>query len=252
MTDGLAVAIRRAYEGSADSWAEGPSLVYRRLATALVDASPEPFPERPCLDLGAGTGVASEVLEAAGARPVGVDLAEAMVRHPREDRPPGVVGDALCLPFRDGVFDAVAVAFSLNHLPDPVAGLRECRRVVSRAGAVLASTFPSTADHPAKAAVERVLEDFGYRRPPWYEEFKSPLAHSVCAGQRWCRMSPTADFYRTSTGGARAANCEHGLSRPAPSGFEPLVGVMRALRGARNRPVDARCGADRLRLPSVR
>lgn len=104
-------------------------------------------------------------------------LAEALVRHHRTKRPPGTVGDALRLPFRGGAFDAVVAAFSLNHLPDPGAGLRECGRVVRAGGAVLASTFPVDADHPAKEAVESALLRFGYRRPPWYDEFKRDMAH---------------------------------------------------------------------------
>ncbi len=176
MSDSLVHEVKDAYEGAADAWAEGPSLVYRRMAEALVDASPVSLTGQLVLDLGAGTGVASAILVGVGARPVGFDVAEAMVRHQRGARPPGSVGDALALPFRAGGFDAVVAAFSLNHLADPTAGLAECRRVTRSRGLVLASTFPTDADHPAKAAVEDVLERFGYRRPRWYQEFKKRSA----------------------------------------------------------------------------
>lgn len=172
----LVAEIRAAYGNSADEWAAGPAEVYRRLAGALVGSAPEPLAGRRVLDLGAGTGVASEVLTRLGARPLGVDLAVEMLAHRREQRPPGTAGDAQALPFRDGAFDAVVAAFSLNHVPSLRAALAECRRVTRSGGLVLASTFPSGDEHPAKAVVEGVLEHYGYRRPGWYETFKSDIA----------------------------------------------------------------------------
>ena len=173
---GLVGEIRSAYEGSAEGWATGPAAVYRQLADALIAAAPTSLAGRSALDLGAGTGVASEALADAGARPVGFDLALAMLRHRQAQRPPAVAGDARALPFRDEAFDAVAAAFSLNHVPDPMRALAECRRVMRPGGVVLASTFPSDAEHPAKAGVESVLEQFGYQRPAWYQAFKDRVA----------------------------------------------------------------------------
>jgi SAM-dependent methyltransferase len=99
-----------------------------------------------------------------------------MIRHRRAERPPAVVGDALALPFRTDAFDAAVSAFSLNHLPDPRAGLAECRRVTRPGGTLLAATFPADGGHPAKAAVEAVLAGFGYRRPRWYVDFQERTA----------------------------------------------------------------------------
>lgn len=150
--------------------------MYRPLAAALVETAPSSLRGQCVLDLGAGTGVASDALAAVGARPVAVDLALAMLCHRQSRRPPGVVGDAQALPFRDGAFDAVVAAFSLNHVPDPEVALSECRRVTKPGGLVLASTFPNDADHPAKAVVESVLAEFGYERPGWYHRFKDHIA----------------------------------------------------------------------------
>ncbi len=172
----LVAEIRDAYEDGAEWWASGPALLYHRLAAALVAAGPSRLAGRRVLDLGAGTGVASDVLSAAGARPVAIDLAHSMLAHRKHDRPPGVVGDAAALPFHDSTFDAVVAAFSLNHAPDPGAVLAQCRRVTRSGGWILASTFPSGADHPAKAVVETTLEQFGYRRPGWYATFKADIA----------------------------------------------------------------------------
>ncbi len=188
----LVADIRSAYQGAAEGWATGPAALYRRLADALVRAGSQDLAGHRVLDLGAGTGVASEVLTAAGARPVGFDLAHAMLTHQQAQRPPGVVGDAAALPFSGGAFDAVVAAFCLNHVPDPAGALDECRRVTRADGLVLASTFPSGADHPAKAAVESVLEQFGYRRPDWYATFKARIADRTGASDALVDAAVTA------------------------------------------------------------
>lgn len=172
----LVAGIRTAYAGGVDAWAAGPAVVYQRLADALVAAAGRPLAGRYVLDLGAGTGVASEVLSQAGARPVALDLAVEMLAHRNAERPPSVAGDARALPFRDSAFDVVVAAFSLNHVPDLEVALAEARRVIRPGGLLLASTFPSGADHPAKATVEATLEEFGYRRPGWYATFKDRIA----------------------------------------------------------------------------
>jgi SAM-dependent methyltransferase len=46
------------------------------------------------------------------------------------------------LPFADGSFDLVVHSDTLEHVPDPGLGLRECRRVLDRGGA-LAFTVPT-------------------------------------------------------------------------------------------------------------
>ncbi len=174
--DDLTREIRAAYGRAADGWASGPATVYRHLALALVAAAGMPLTGRRVLDLGAGTGVASEVLSDLDARPTAVDLTVEMLRHRRQHRPPAVAGNAQALPFRDAAFDAVVAACCLNHVPDLTRALRECRRVTDSAGLVLASSFPNGADHPAKAVVEEVLTRFGYQRPDWYAAFKARIA----------------------------------------------------------------------------
>lgn len=170
--DVLVAEIREAYATSVDGWTTGPEAIYRRLADALVGLAPDELAGGRVLDLGAGTGVASRRLVEVGAEPVGLDLAVEMLQHRRASRPPGVAADAQLLPFRSGAFDAIVAAFSLNHVPGLARTLRGCRRVLRSDGLLLASTFPSDDDHPAKALVEGVLGRYGYQRPAWYGTFK--------------------------------------------------------------------------------
>jgi hypothetical protein len=67
----------------------------------------------------------------------------------------------------------VLAPFSLNHLDDPAAGVREAGRV---GDLLVASTYAADDDHPAKAAVETALSEVGWERPPWYLVVKTAMA----------------------------------------------------------------------------
>ena len=161
----LAAELRADYDAAAGDWADGPGSMYAPLARSLVAAAPLPLAGRLVLDLGAGTGVASQAALAAGARRVvGADLSEGMLRRGRGGTP--VLADAVALPFRGGCFDLVLAAFCLNHLDRVEDGLAEAHRV---GAAIAASTFAPGWTHPAKDAVDGALRSFGYQPPDWYE-----------------------------------------------------------------------------------
>lgn len=99
------------------------------------------------LDVCAGTGDLTVALAQTGARVVGADfcvpmLERALPKGAAATKPLGYVGgDTMALPFADGVFDAVTVAFGIRNVADPVAGLREMFRVVKPGGRVLVLEF---------------------------------------------------------------------------------------------------------------
>ncbi len=104
------------------------------------------------LDLAAGTGESAlMVADAVGpaGRVVAVDLSLTMLRHAaakvraRPIRLAAMDGQALAC--RGGTFDAVVCQLGLMFFPDPLAGLRECRRVARPGGRVAALVW-STAD----------------------------------------------------------------------------------------------------------
>lgn len=89
------------------------------------------------LEVGAGTG-ANFPYYPAGARVVATDVSDRMLaqaqQKPERNRAPLVACDVQALPFRDCTFDWVAETLVFCEVPDPVAGLREIRRVLKPSG----------------------------------------------------------------------------------------------------------------------
>jgi demethylmenaquinone methyltransferase/2-methoxy-6-polyprenyl-1,4-benzoquinol methylase len=102
------------------------------------------------LDLAAGTGASSVPFAAAGADTVACDFSAGMLTEGRR-RHPGltfVAGDALRLPFRAGVFDAVTISFGLRNVADVGAALGELARVTRPGGRLVVL---ETATPPARS-----------------------------------------------------------------------------------------------------
>ena len=161
-----------AYREAASAWAGQVATVYARLAVAVVGDCPVPLRGATVLDLGAGTGVVSELAVDAGARVVAADLSEDMLRHDRNRRPAAVLADALALPFRRAAFDAVLAACLFNHFEHPADAIRTAASVVRPGGAVVASAFSATPD-AMKEAVDRVVTRHGWEPPAWYSMIKA-------------------------------------------------------------------------------
>jgi SAM-dependent methyltransferase len=136
------------------------------------------------LDAGAGTGLGSDALVAAGARPVALDAALAMVRWRSRDRPPAVVAEVGAVPLCTGCVDDVLAAFVLNHLTRPVEALCELARTVRPGGALLASTFSAAWRSPVRDRIDEVAVAHGWSIPGWYRQVReeiSPLLGSAPA-----------------------------------------------------------------------
>jgi SAM-dependent methyltransferase len=88
------------------------------------------------LEIGCGGGVLLRDALATGAAVTGVDHSPEMVSLARERAPDAEVlpAGAERLPFPDASFTAVAMSVVLMFLADPVAVLRECRRVMATDG----------------------------------------------------------------------------------------------------------------------
>ena len=103
------------------------------------------------LDVGCGTGFATEGLLEHAENVHGLDqsvhqLEQAWAKLGKHDPVSFYRGDAERLPFRDGAFDVVWSSGSIEYWPNPVATLREMRRVVEPDGQVLVvgPNYPKT------------------------------------------------------------------------------------------------------------
>jgi demethylmenaquinone methyltransferase/2-methoxy-6-polyprenyl-1,4-benzoquinol methylase len=102
------------------------------------------------LDVASGTaGVALQLAARTGARVVGVDLTEGMLRQGQANvsaagqrpRIALVTGRAEQLPFPDASFDALTFTYLLRYVEDPEATLTELARVVKPGGTVASLEF---------------------------------------------------------------------------------------------------------------
>jgi demethylmenaquinone methyltransferase/2-methoxy-6-polyprenyl-1,4-benzoquinol methylase len=96
------------------------------------------------LDLACGTGDFSQIVLQShpAARVVAVDLTEPMLEVARRRGGTEVVcGDAMALPFADGLFDGVFVGYGLRNFPDLTTALGEIHRVTRPGGWMVSLDF---------------------------------------------------------------------------------------------------------------
>ena len=98
--------------------------------------------------LDVATGTADLAIDAARRHPdirvTGVDFVREMLARGRQkiasrglaDRIRLLQADAMALPFPDGSFDAVGIAFGIRNMPDRLRALREMRRVLVPGGRI--------------------------------------------------------------------------------------------------------------------
>jgi demethylmenaquinone methyltransferase/2-methoxy-6-polyprenyl-1,4-benzoquinol methylase len=124
-------------------------------------------PGQRVLDVAAGTGVSTVELRRDGCIAVACDFSLGMLRAGRARRSrrnvPFVAGDALQLPFADGVFDAVTISFGLRNVADVPRALAEFARVVRPGGRLVVCEF----SRPVFAPFRAVYLNYLMRALPW-------------------------------------------------------------------------------------
>jgi len=147
-------AVARRYDVTNDVLSMGQDRRWRKAVLEAVD----PWHGEKVLDLAAGTGTSSEPFAARGAVVVPCDFSLGMLKVGKQARPalPFTAGDATRLPFADDAFDAVTISFGLRNIVDPVAGLREMRRVTRPGGRLVVCEF----SHPTIAPVRTVYLEY--------------------------------------------------------------------------------------------
>jgi demethylmenaquinone methyltransferase/2-methoxy-6-polyprenyl-1,4-benzoquinol methylase len=150
MFDGVA----RRYDLTNTVLTAGQDRRWRRLTREALGLRPG---ER-VLDLAAGTAVSTVELARSGAWCVAADFSLGMLQAGAHRDVPKVAADALHLPFRDAVFDAVTISFGLRNVADPDAALAELARVTRPGGRLVVCEFGRPTFAPFRAAYYAGLE----------------------------------------------------------------------------------------------
>jgi demethylmenaquinone methyltransferase/2-methoxy-6-polyprenyl-1,4-benzoquinol methylase len=147
-------AVARRYDVTNDVLSLGQDRRWRHDVISAVD----PRPGELVLDLAAGTGTSSQPFADRGATVVPCDFSLGMLTVGKQARPalPFTAGDGTQLPFADETFDAVTISFGLRNIVDPVAGLREMRRVTRPGGRLVVCEF----SHPTYRPVRTVYLEY--------------------------------------------------------------------------------------------
>ena len=162
-------AIAGRYDLLNDILSAGQVRLWRRAVARITAAGPS---ER-VLDLAAGTGTSSLTFTATGADSVACDFSLGMLQAGRSrlarsgeqdsqlrdgrGRLAFTAGDALRLPFADGVFDAVTISFGLRNVASPGAALAEMRRVTRPGGRLVVCEFSTITIAPVDKLYRRYL-----------------------------------------------------------------------------------------------
>lgn len=114
------------------------------MAAAIVDAL-DLQPGDELLEIGCGGGLLLREAVRRGAHATGIDHSDEMVTLAGERAPEAqvVLAEAEALPFAESTFSAIAMSIVFFFFDDPVAVLRECRRVLYSAATRTVSSFGS-------------------------------------------------------------------------------------------------------------
>jgi ubiquinone/menaquinone biosynthesis C-methylase UbiE len=143
-----------------------PDNVMARLVPMLVAELP---PDKPCLEIGIGTGRIALPLMSRGVRIVGIDLSLEMLRKlldkARRSAPPLAIADATRLPFASRTFGSAIAAHVLHLIPNWRSAVDELTRVVRPGGVLVASRGGVTRAEWQRAVRRRFFSEAG--DPPW-------------------------------------------------------------------------------------
>ena len=171
-------------------FASAPAIRNREALNRIVEISGA-GPEDSVLDVACGPGLLVCAFARVVRHATGIDLTPALLEQARElekqhalSNVTWELGDVLPLPFDDGSFSIVSARFAFHHFLDPLAVLKEMRRVCKMGGRiVVADSAPAQSKADAFNAVER-LRDPSHTRALPVEELRELFASAGLAEPR--------------------------------------------------------------------
>ena len=160
-------------------FATAPAIRNQEALERIVEMA-EAGPDDTVLDVACGPGLLVCAFARVVRHATGIDLTPAMLEQARQlEHQRGLTnvtwqeGDVLPLPFADESFSIVSARFAFHHFIDPLAVLREMRRVLKPPGCVvIADSAPAAAKADAFNAMERLRDPSHVRALP-IEEHRS-------------------------------------------------------------------------------
>ena len=134
----------------------GIDRLWRRKAIKIIGKTHKP---RLILDIATGTGdLAIAALKLDPEKIIGIDISERMLEICRQKienkKLSGRIelrkGDSENIEFKDDSFDLAMVAFGVRNFSDPLAGLKEMRRIINPGGMVMVLEFSKPVSFPLK------------------------------------------------------------------------------------------------------
>lgn len=122
-------------------------------ALRMIIEAARPQPNETMLDVACGGGIVVCAFAPHVLRATGIDMTPAMLERARRLAGGKAIanavfeqGDAQALPYPDDAFDIVVTRFSFHHFLDPLAVLREMRRVAAPGGRIVVVDMYSSED----------------------------------------------------------------------------------------------------------
>lgn len=153
---------------------------------------------RRILDIACGTGYGMSILTTDGQCAVGVDFDHESLELARHSGPV-VRADALALPFREGVFDAVTSFETIEHLQQRPAFAAELERVMSPGAVLLLSTPNALYTEPVEGRPRNPFHVFEYTPDELLNELTTQFRDIRLVGQQLnprFRIGPFPDDHR--------------------------------------------------------
>ena len=143
------------------------------------------------------------------------DFSLGMLQVGKQARPhlPFTAGDGTRLPFADDTFDAVTISFGLRNIVDPLAGLRELRRVTRPGGRLVVCEF----SHPTWAPFRTVYIEYLMKALPADRPRRLVLAGRLRLPRRVDPGLARPAGPRRAGRGGRLAGARSGATSPAAS-----------------------------------
>ncbi len=144
---------------SAHDWAELQEPLHLPVWEAMLNAANVKQGAR-FFDAGCGGGGTSVLAAQRGAHINGLDASNALIAIAQERVPQGDfrVGDLEALPYGEKVFDAIVASLSVQYTSNPIAALRELRRVCKSSGRFVISTWDAP-EHCEERVIFKAVRD---------------------------------------------------------------------------------------------